>query len=75
MFLVRSYKHKYFVFDTPCGVSGKLRSFVGFIRIYRLYKPYRPDRNNIVLLLRALIFFRNVRYEPQIMSDKNLPGM
>ena len=63
------------IFNAAAGISGKPRLACGIKGIYRFHQPDGADGNKILLITRqGVIFFYDVRHQPQIVADQLFPG-
>ena len=63
------------IFNAAAGISGKPRLACGIKGIYRFHQPDGADGNKIFLIARqGVIFFYDVRHQPQIVADQLFPG-
>ena len=63
------------IFNAAACISGKPRLACGIKGIYRFHQPDGADGNKILLIARqGVIFFYDVRHQPQIVADQLFPG-
>ena len=63
------------IFNAAACISGKPRLACGIKGIYRFHQPDGADGNKILLITRqGVIFFYDVRHQPQIVADQLFPG-
>ena len=63
------------IFNAAACISGKPRLACGIKGIYRFHQPDGADGNKILLIARqGVIFFYDVRHQPQIVPDQLFPG-
>ena len=63
------------IFNAAAGISGKPRLACGIKGIYRFHQSDGADGNKILLIARqGVIFFYDVRHQPQIVADQLFPG-
>ena len=63
------------IFNAAACISGKQRLACGIKGIYRFHQPDGADGNKILLITRqGVIFFYDVRHQPQIVADQLFPG-
>ena len=63
------------IFNAAAGIGGKPRLAGGIKGIYRFHQPDGADGNKILLIARqGVIFFYDVRHQPQIVADQLFPG-
>ena len=63
------------IFNAAAGIGGKPRLACGIKGIYRFHQPDGADGNKIFLIARqGVIFFYDVRHQPQIVPDQLFPG-
>ena len=63
------------IFNAAAGISGKPCLACGIKGIYRFHQPDGADGNKILLITRqGVIFFYDVRHQPQIVADQLFPG-
>ena len=63
------------IFNAAAGIGGKPRLAGGIKGIYRFHQPDGADGNKIFLIARqGVIFFYDVRHQPQIVADQLFPG-
>ena len=63
------------IFNAAACISGKPRLACGIKGIYRFHQPDGADGNKILLITRqGVIFFCDVRHQPQIVADQLFPG-
>ena len=63
------------IFNAAACISGKPRLACGIKGIYRFHQPDGADGNKILLVAwQGVIFFYDVRHQPQIVADQLFPG-
>ena len=63
------------IFNAAACISGKPRLACGIKGIYRFHQSDGADGNKILLIARqGVIFFYDVRHQPQIVADQLFPG-
>ncbi len=66
---------KHCFFNAAACISGKPRLACGIKGIYRFHQSDGADGNKILLITRqGVIFFYDVRHQPQIVADQLFPG-